>query len=444
MRTVLSLIVILLLTACSGPKYTVDDGRRVNEALLAQIRNYGAGERALRPAIERTAALKDPDCDKQWELPFSVATSYGWDENDRVAWVRGLGVDERLTVVAVSTRSTLKVGDRITRIGSVANDDSESLLELLGYARDQGGSFEVTLADGKSRRIVAPFEVCRGYTRLAPPNTPALQDYHWLLTLHPLEVPAVGLDADEALWMVLWTQGLSEEGGARMKVYDYGMKFVGTLYNVATIATGLRGAAMAAETAIDAARSAAASAATEVLKQQVISEGQQYATDKIRQSMVDAGQQVGKGQAVSAMQKASANRGNLWGVSRIAATVFDRADAWAFERMDKLGGQPLAGFTLHQKLVEAQAGSNALLFDADRLVALSHLAATRGMQDQVTAILGGVDPDQLLAEIGSMPLASAHVAFSYSDPNDPAGLGSGPFARGLVDAMLRMPTESKR
>lgn len=444
MRTVLCLTAMLLLSACSSPKYTVDDGRKVNEALLAQIRNYGAGERALRPAIERSAALKDPDCDRQWELPFSVATSYGWDPDDRVAWVRGLGVDERLTVVAVSAHSTLKVGDRITRVGKVADDDSETLLNLLSAARDNGTPFEVTLADAKSRAIVAPFEVCRGYTRLAPPNTPSLQDYHWLLTLHPLEVPAVGLDADEALWVVLWTQGLSEEGGARMKVYDYGMKFVGTLYNVATIATGLRGAAMAAETAINAARSAAAGAATELAKQQIISEGQQYAADKVRQTFLDAGQQVTKGQAVSAMQRASANRGSLWGVSRIAATVFDRADVWAFDRIGKVGGQPLAGFTLHQKLVEAQAGGNALLFDADRLVALSHLAASRGMQDQVTAILGGVDPDKLLAEIGSMPLASAHASFSYSDPNDPAGLGSGPFAHGLVDAMRNMPTESKR
>jgi len=444
MRTAVWLVASLFLSACSGPKYTVDDGRRVNEALLAQIRNYGAGERALRPAIARTAALNDPDCDRQWELPFSVATSYGWSGDDRVAWVRGLGVDERLTVVAVAAQAPVKVGDRITAVAGIREDDSESLLGVLSDVRDRGTPFSVTLADGKSSVVVRPFEVCRGYARLAPPNTPALQDYHWLLTLHPLEVPAVALDADEALWLVLWTQGLSEEGGARMKVYDYGMRIVGTLYNVATIATGLRGAAMAAETAVNAARSAAASAATDVLKQQVVSEGQQYATDKIRQSLVDAGQQITKGQAVNAMQKASANRGNLWGVSRIAATVFDRADAWAFQRMDKLGGQPLAAFTLHEKLVEAEATSNAMIFDADRLAALDHVATTRGLHGQLVAILGGVDPDQLLVEIGSMPLATAPTAFSYADPSDPAGLGSGPFARGLVDAMLSMPTESKR
>ena len=90
MRLFFSILVLMLLGACAGPKLTVDDGRKVDEELLANIRTYGAGERALRPAIARSAQLKDKDCDKQWELPFSVASAYDLPQTDRVAWVRGL------------------------------------------------------------------------------------------------------------------------------------------------------------------------------------------------------------------------------------------------------------------------------------------------------------------------------------------------------------------
>ena len=71
-----------------------------------------------------------PDCDKQWELPFAVATSYGWDETDRVAWVRALNVDERLSVVAVAAEGRrLAPRRRGCRIGGGHSDDSERMLE---------------------------------------------------------------------------------------------------------------------------------------------------------------------------------------------------------------------------------------------------------------------------------------------------------------------------
>lgn len=85
MRWILTLMALCLLAACAGPQYTVDDGRKVNEELLGHIRTYGAGETALHPAIAHTAELKHPECDTQWELPFSVATSYDWSADDRVA-----------------------------------------------------------------------------------------------------------------------------------------------------------------------------------------------------------------------------------------------------------------------------------------------------------------------------------------------------------------------
>ncbi len=440
MRTLVVLLMCCLLGACAGPKFTVDDGRKVDEALLGSIRSYGSGEQSLRPAIVRSAALKDKECDKQWELPFAVATSYGWSENDRVAWVRALGVDERLTVVAATHDSPLHVGDKLVNVAGRKDEDSARLLEALAEARDsfEGKPFAVTLSSGRTVQV-KPFEVCRGYTRLAPPNTPKLQDYHWLLSLHPLEITSADLTDDEALWIVLWTQGLSEEGGARMKTYHYGMKIAGTLYNLVTLATGLKGAAMAADAAISAAKSAAASVATDILKQQLIDQGKQLAIQRLRDGMADAAQQLTRQQVLDGLQAAAVNRGTLSGVARIAATVFDRADAWAFDRASKLGASPLAGFTLHQKMIERGLTSNGLVFDVERLTAVTKVAETAGMGPQALAILGGMKPRDLQLAIGAMPLASAPTAFSYESAADPA---SGQFSRGLIDAMLDIPAES--
>lgn len=435
------LALLALLTGCaSGPKFTVDDGRPVDETLLAGMRAYGAGERLIRPAIARSAALKDKDCDKQWELPFAVATSAGWSENDRVAWARALQVDERLTVIAVTQDSPLPLGARIDQVGGQASNDGERLLEWLAEARDTGRPFTVGLPGGKGVRVT-PFEVCRGYTRLAPPNTPQLQDYHWLLSLHPLEVTQAEPTPDEALWMVLWTQGLSEEGGARMKTYHYALKIGGTLYNLATLASGVKAAAVAADAALSAARNAAANVASDLLKQQLIEQGKALAAQRIREGLADAAAQITRQQVVGVMQAAAANRGALSGVSRIAATAFERADAWAFTRMAALGAPPLAGFTLHQKLIERSLAMNAFLFDADRLAALNKVAAARGFEAEVVAVLGGLRADALLAQIGAMPLASAQASFSFDSPDDP---GAGRFSRGLVDALLDMPAESAR
>jgi hypothetical protein len=441
MTRLLLLALLALLTGCaSGPKFTVDDGRKVDEALLAGMRAYGAGERLVRPAIARSAALKDKACDKQWELPFAVATSAGWSDNDRVAWMRALQVDERLTVISVTQDSPLALGDRIVRIGSREDIDGERLLPELAEVRDAGKPFSVGLATGRNVAI-QPFEVCRGYTRFAPPNAPQLQDYHWLLSLHPLEVTQAEPTPDEALWAVLWTQGLSEEGGARMKTYHYALKIAGTLYNLATLASGVKAAALAADAALSAAKSAAASVASDFLKQQLIEQGRALAAQKLREGLVDAAQQLTRQQVLNVMQAAAANRGSLSGISRIAATAFERADAWAFTRMAALGAPPLAGFTLHQKLVERSLAANALVFDADRLAALNKVAAARGFERDVVAILGGLRADTLLAEIGAMPLASAQGSFAFDSPDDP---GAGRFSRGLVDAMLEMPAESSK
>ena len=144
MRLLFSCLVVSLLAACAAPKFTVDDGRKVDEVLLGHIKNYGVGEQALRPAIVRSAALQDPQCDTQWELPFSVATSDEWGADDKVAWVRGLGVDERLTVVA-ATNSAIKVGDKLLEIDGYHHQSAEKMLLELANTRDAGRPFSLKM-----------------------------------------------------------------------------------------------------------------------------------------------------------------------------------------------------------------------------------------------------------------------------------------------------------
>jgi hypothetical protein len=429
---------ISLLAACSGPKYTVDDGRKVNEELLGYIKAYGAGERALRPAIARSASLHDPDCSLQWELPFAVASSYDWSEDDRVAWVRALGVDERLTVIAVTPDSPLKPGQKIKAVEGARNQDNSYLIELMGRLRDRGYPFDVTLFDASVVRVT-PFQACRGYTRLAPPSSPKAQDYHWLMSVHPLEVAQVSLTDDEALWAVLWTQGISEEGGVRMKAYSYSTQVAGTLYNLFTITSGIKGAALAADAAVKAAQSAATAAATEVVKQQLINQASSYAANKVRDQLSEVAQKLTQQQVMNTMQQAAANRGSLSGVAWVASTVFDRADAWAYTRMGRLNANPLAGLSLHQKLVEQGWARNAMVFDPERLAAYNKMAQAQGLSAEVTAILQGIKAEDLQAPLLDMPLATAPSAFSYDDLSASPATAQQPYARGFVDGMLHSP-----
>ena len=435
------LALVLLMCACSTRKYTVDDGRKVNDTLLTHMRQYGAGERALRPAIARSADLKDRDCSTQWELPISVATSDEWDKDDRVAWVRALGVDERLTVIGTTEGSGLALGDKIVEVDGYESSSAENMTLELAELRDDGKPFDVKLASGRTVRIV-PFKVCRGYARLAAPNTPTAQDYHWLMSLHPLQVADAQLTDDEALWAVLWSQGLSEEGALRMKTFHYGKKIASALYDIFTVATGLRGAALAAQAATAAARSAATAAATELVKQQIIDQATAAAQRKLRDEVTDTVQRMTQKQVLSAMQEAASNRLSLSGVARVGSTVFDRADTWAFTRMQVLQANPLAGFSLHQKLVENRATANAFVFDVERMESVHQLARGKGYGEEVVAVLKGLRPESIALELTEMPLASRAAAFTYADATDVAS--NQPFARGLIDGLLELPVESKR
>lgn len=441
----------LLLGGCSTIKYTVDDGRKVNETLLSNLRLLGHGERSLRPAIVRSAGLKDPDCSHQWELPFSVATSYEWPEDDRVAWVRALQVDERLTVVAAAPDIGLQLGDKIVDIKGFKKNDANKMLAELAELRDDGEPFPVKTAAGKTI-TVKPLQVCRGYARLAPPVTPDYQDFHWLMSIHPLEIFGPQITPDEALWMVLWTQGLSEEGGARMKTYHYTKEVVSTLFEIASLATGLNAAAQAAKVAVNQAAQAAAAAAAKSAGEAVAKQALQEAARKIaEQAAQDYAQKVGEEIVKSVGRQAGnvlrdtfmARVGmSVSSLSWVATTAFDNADRWAYDRIGKLGGDPLAGATLHQKLLDKMLVRNAFVLDEERLQHIAGLARQTQREDMLAAVLRGASLEVFALKLSDLPSASEDGGLAMQSESDdllaPAGGGAG----GLIDTMLRMPLES--
>jgi len=396
------LVATALLAGCGAIKYTVDDGRAVDEKLLAQIRTFGRAEEALRPAVMKSAELRDGECDKQWELPFAVASSQAWQPGpERVAWVRALKVDERPTVIATTPGVGLVGGDRIVEVDGYHSDDAEAMIERLAGERDRGRAFVVKTAIGKAVTI-KPVEVCRGHVLIAPPNLPAVQDYHWLMSVHPLEVFQVAPTFDEALWVVLWTQGLSEEAGARMKTYHYGKKTIGAILTLASFVSAVGAVSQAAKAAASAAATSAASnaAAREVANQVVQQIGQEVGK-RITESVTDSAYKMARQMAMSMALESAANRAGLNGVSWVAGTAFDQADQWAFVRLEKLGADPLGAFTLHSKLVLQGHAHNAFVFDEERLGLMKTNAIAMNRERLVARILNSTNLDEIYARPAS-------------------------------------------
>lgn len=326
---------------------TVDDGRKLDPRLVAGMQAFGEAAAAIRPAIVRSRAAAGSGCDTQYELPFEAMTTYGIADADaRVAWARAMGLDENLTVIAGDPVSGLRAGEIISEVDGYKSRNKLSMADRLTRERDRGAPFRLKLASGE-QVTVAPVRVCRGHVLIASPLEPALQRYHWTGSVHPLELFYRPLTADEAQWIVFWTQGLSEEGGARMKTYAF---MVGTVKWLSVLGLGF-----AASSAAASAHAAAASAGT--------SASGQAATAQLA------------GQAASLVARSAADKAALSGVSRVAAGVFDRADKWAFDNMLRLGMDPRAGLRLHERLVVQGAADNAFLLDEQRLKAMQALVA---------------------------------------------------------------------
>ncbi|MBA5685536.1 MORN repeat-containing protein [Rugamonas apoptosis] len=386
----------LLLAGC-GTTYTVDDGSPVDEKLLARIRTYGKGQQALRPSIIKTAELKDKDCSTQYELPFVTASSYDLPKQKKIAWVRGLRVDERLTVIAATRESGLALGDHIEEVDGYSKADTAKMLEELNSLRDNGRPFKLTLAGGR-KVPVTPVEVCRGHLNVATPEATEAQSYHWLQSTHPLPLFEQDLTSDEALWMVLWTQGLSEEAGARMKVYHYGMKIVKTSFTIASVVSGVGAIANSANAAAAAAASAQASraagqAALEAAAKVAAEEAAASLRAKAQNALLTVARSQAQSVAIDSLKAASVFRDSLSGVSWVAGTGFYMADQWAIDRMAKLGSDPIAAYTLHYKLASKSMAQNAFVFDEERMKWMMAYADKSGNAERVQLAFNGEDPN---------------------------------------------------
>lgn len=388
------LAVTVLLTGCAGPKYTVDDGSAVDEKLLSTIKTYGKASQIIRPAVVKTAELKDEGCSTDYELPFAVADSYDLPHMDKIAWVRGLGVDERLTVISVGDPATgLTVGDKIEELDGYSRENTEKMRIELEELRDDGDDFEMKLAGGKKVKI-KPLKVCRGLAQIAAAYKPEVQDYHWLKITHPLSIFEQDITPDEAMWMVLWTQGLSEEAGMRMKTYHYGVRLLKTGITIASIASGVGAVANAASSvAAQAAAAEAGKQAAQAAGKAVTEFAAQQAIDSVRNRILEAGKELLKSTAqdvaLDTMKTTVLFRNSLSGISWVGSTGFYMADKWAFDRMAKLGYDPMAAFTLHFKLASNAKAGNAFVFDDERAGLMLGFAGASGFGDQAKYALTG-------------------------------------------------------
>jgi hypothetical protein len=82
-------------------------------------------EAAKRPHGTPLVAASDLSA---WNPPW---VGENLPKDDRVAWVRALGVDERLTVVGAAANSPLAVRDKIKNVDGTESEDAERMLETL-------------------------------------------------------------------------------------------------------------------------------------------------------------------------------------------------------------------------------------------------------------------------------------------------------------------------
>ena len=130
-------------------------------------------------------------------------------------------------------------------------------------------------------------------------------------------------------------------------------------------------------------------------------------------------------------------------LSWVATTAFDDADRWVYDRIGKLGGDPLAGARLHQKLLDQNRISNAFVLDEERLAKLVVLARQTQREEMLAAVLKGASLEAFTLKLTDLPSASDETGamtlqIESDDLSQPNGQGGG----GLIDAMLRMPLES--
>ncbi|HET7775861.1 MAG TPA: hypothetical protein VFK74_05790, partial [Azospira sp.] len=107
--------------------------------------------------------------------------------------------------------------------------------------------------------------------------------------------------------------------------------------------------------------------------------------------------------AVDSIKTAALFKSSLSGISWVAGAGFPMADKWAFERMAKLGADPLAGITLHYKLASRGISLNSFVFDEERVGLITQITEAQGLGNEAKLALGGNDPRGTLQVIEEYP-----------------------------------------
>jgi len=200
-----------------------------------------------------------------------------------------------------------------------------------------------------------------------------------------------------------------------MKTIKFAVTTASIVSGVGAVANAAQGAAaqIAAQQASNAATSAAAQQASKFLAEQAMDAARDKALVALKEIAKTQAQDI----ALDSMKSAALFRSSLSGISWVAGTGFYMADEWAFKRMQKLGANPLAAFTLHYKLASTANAQNAFVFDEDRLEDLSVLAADAGIDANAKNILAGNDPNFSPVELNTITLDTVSVTdVSHESP----------------------------
>ena len=107
---------------------------------------------------------------------------------------------------------------------------------------------------------------------------------------------------------------------------------------------------------------------------------------------------------------------------------------WAFDRMEQLHADPLAGISLHQKLLGLQLASNSMVMDPDRYKAFEKFVHDRGRGAELAALEQGMWASDTQATDLAMPVASDN-AFFYEDISA-GGKVKSPAMTGFAESMM--------
>jgi hypothetical protein len=96
----------------------------------------------------------------------------------------------------------------------------------------------------------------------------------------------------------------------------------------------------------------------------------------------EAAKAIAQESATGAIINAGLFKSSLSGVAWVAGTGFYMADKWTLNRMEKMGADPIASYTLHFKLASKGLADNAFVFDEERFANMVHVCRGKRIRRQ--------------------------------------------------------------